>query len=143
MTPSVFNLLASLPAARDAEVSQILLTGKGVRFERIISLGQASPEGFWYDQEEAELVIVLAGPHDLPSRASQKAVSWDPVMLSSCRSVAVTAWPGPIPTIRQFGWHCSLTQGLNPPRRDPWSGVMHEDDAALVPGHLRSQKKHL
>ena len=61
MTPSVFNLLASLPAARDGEVTQLMVTGKGVRFERIVSLGQASPEGFWYDQEEAELVIVLAG----------------------------------------------------------------------------------
>ena len=61
MPPSVFNLLASLPAKRDAEVSQVLLTGKGVRFERIVLLGQASPDGFWYDQEEAELVIVLAG----------------------------------------------------------------------------------
>jgi cupin 2 domain-containing protein len=61
MLPSVFNLLASFPDARDAEVSQVLLTGKGVRFERIVSLGQASPDGFWYDQEEAELVIVLSG----------------------------------------------------------------------------------
>jgi len=61
MPPPVFNLLASLPSARDAEVSQVLLAGKGVRFERIVSLGQASPEGFWYDQEEAELVIVLSG----------------------------------------------------------------------------------
>ena len=52
MPPPVFNLLASLPAARDGEVSQVLLTGKWVRFERIISLGQASPEGFWYDQEK-------------------------------------------------------------------------------------------
>ena len=51
MPPPVFNLLASLPSARDAEVSQVLLAGKGVRFERIVSLGQASPEGFWYDQE--------------------------------------------------------------------------------------------
>jgi cupin 2 domain-containing protein len=61
MPPPVFNLLASLPSARDAEVSQVLLTGKGVRFERIVSLGQASPEGSWYDQEEAELVIVMSG----------------------------------------------------------------------------------
>jgi cupin 2 domain-containing protein len=56
MLPSVFNLLTSLPDARDAEVSQVLLTGKGVRFERIVSLAQASSEGFWCDQEEAELV---------------------------------------------------------------------------------------
>jgi cupin 2 domain-containing protein len=61
MPPFVFNLLTSLRAARGAEVSQVLLTGRGVRFERIVSLGQASPEGFWYDQHEAELVILLSG----------------------------------------------------------------------------------
>ncbi|MGC8476416.1 MAG: cupin domain-containing protein [Acetobacteraceae bacterium] len=33
----------------------------GARIERIVSLGQASPEGFWYDQERAEFVALLAG----------------------------------------------------------------------------------
>ena len=30
----------------------LLLTGR-VRIERIVSTGQSSPEGFWYDQPEA------------------------------------------------------------------------------------------
>ncbi len=55
------NLLAKQPSAREAEVSEPLLTAKGVRMERITSLGQASPEGFWFDQEEAEWVMLLAG----------------------------------------------------------------------------------
>ena len=33
----------------------------GARIERIVSWGHASPEGFWYDQDEAEWVAVLVG----------------------------------------------------------------------------------
>jgi cupin 2 domain-containing protein len=32
-----------------------------VRIERIVSVGHASPEGFWYDQNEDEWVVVLKG----------------------------------------------------------------------------------
>ena len=48
-------------AARGAEVTETFLTGDGLRFERIVSYGQASPDGFWYDQTEAEWVMVLSG----------------------------------------------------------------------------------
>lgn len=33
----------------------------GLRIERIVSAGQSSPEGFWYDQEQAKWVLVLSG----------------------------------------------------------------------------------
>ena len=45
------QLLADLPAALDEELSETLLAGRGVRLERIVSFGQASPDGFWYDQD--------------------------------------------------------------------------------------------
>jgi len=61
MTRLGLNLLTSEPTAKDAEVTQTIVTGKGVRLERIVSLGQASPEGFWYDQAETEWVTLLAG----------------------------------------------------------------------------------
>lgn len=32
-----------------------------MRIERIVSRGQSSPPGFWYDQDEGELVLVLTG----------------------------------------------------------------------------------
>ncbi len=32
-----------------------------VRIERIVSHGHASPEGFWYDQDQDEWVVVLKG----------------------------------------------------------------------------------
>jgi len=55
------SLFANLPDARDGEVIEALPATPPVRIERIVSLGQASPPGFWYDQDEAEWVVVIAG----------------------------------------------------------------------------------
>ena len=61
MRVSSTNLLRSLPEKCAEEVTEDLLTGRGVRLERIVSYGQASPPGFWYDQDQAEWVMVLSG----------------------------------------------------------------------------------
>ena len=55
------NLLRDLPDAAAGEITERLAGGAALRIERIASLGQASPPGFWYDQDEAEFVVVLAG----------------------------------------------------------------------------------
>ena len=55
------NLLRDLPDARAGEVTDALVAAPGLRVERIVSLGQASPPGFWYDQPQAEWVVLLAG----------------------------------------------------------------------------------
>jgi cupin 2 domain-containing protein len=55
------NLFSPLPDAHASEVVDRLLTCPGLRIERIVSHGQASPPGFWYDQPEGEWVLVLAG----------------------------------------------------------------------------------
>lgn len=55
------NLLSPLPDAHAAEQVVTLLTRPGLRVERIVSLGQASPPGVWYDQVEGEWVLMLAG----------------------------------------------------------------------------------
>ena len=55
------NLLADIPATSRDERFDTLLARPGVRIERIVSTGQASPEGFWYDQAETEWVCVIAG----------------------------------------------------------------------------------
>jgi cupin 2 domain-containing protein len=48
--------------------------GRGVRIERIVSRGQASPEGFWYDQEEDEWVVVLEGRAAIEFEGQAEAV---------------------------------------------------------------------
>ena len=59
--PGPVNLLSPLPDAHASEVVDRLLIRPGLRIERIVSTGQASPPGFWYDQEEGEWVLLLAG----------------------------------------------------------------------------------
>lgn len=44
-----------------AERFDDLLARPGLRIERIVSSGHASPPGFWYDQPHDEWVIVLKG----------------------------------------------------------------------------------
>ncbi len=55
------NLLADLPTTLAGEELRTLLATPDLRIERIVSTGQASPPGFWYDQDWAEWVLVLAG----------------------------------------------------------------------------------
>lgn len=55
------NLLAGMPADRSAEDVAVLRAAAGARIERIVSHGQASPPGFWYDQAWHEWVVVIEG----------------------------------------------------------------------------------
>ncbi|WP_445505170.1 cupin domain-containing protein [Microvirga sp. G4-2] len=49
-----------LSEALDEEFTELLAV-EGIRIERIVSTGQASPPGFWYDQAWSERVLVLSG----------------------------------------------------------------------------------
>lgn len=55
------NVFEGLPRRLELERIEALASGDGVRIERIVSTGQASPPGFWYDQDWAEWVMVLSG----------------------------------------------------------------------------------
>lgn len=59
------SLLADLPGNAHEEQVIELLSQPGVRIERIVSTGQASPTGFWYDQPQGEWVVVLRGEASL------------------------------------------------------------------------------
>lgn len=43
------------------ELFDEILAKPGLRIERIVSAGQASPPGFWYDQPEGEWVMLVSG----------------------------------------------------------------------------------
>lgn len=55
------NVFADVPAQLPDELFEDLLRTPAVRIERIVSRGHNSPEGFWYDQDRNEWVIVLKG----------------------------------------------------------------------------------
>ncbi len=59
------NLYSDLPETLPEEQFLELLNRPGLRIERIVSTGQASPPGFWYEQPGAEWVLLLAGAAQL------------------------------------------------------------------------------
>ena len=58
---NVRNLMEQLEASSARERIESLIVTRHVRIERIISHGHVSPEGFWYDQEEHEFVVLVSG----------------------------------------------------------------------------------
>ena len=59
MTKNLYHI-DRLPQGED-EFFEEILSQPGIRIERIVSHGQTSPEGFWYDQDESEWVVLLQG----------------------------------------------------------------------------------
>lgn len=55
------NLFAGLPSKLSDEQFTELLSRPGVRIARIVSIGQCSPPGFWYDESQSEWVVLLRG----------------------------------------------------------------------------------
>lgn len=55
------NLFKDLPSNLPNELFTTLLEATNLRLERIVSHGHSSPEGFWYDQDQHEWVVVLQG----------------------------------------------------------------------------------
>lgn len=59
------NVFLGIPPSLPHEVFQTLLQSDNIKIERIVSKGQKSDEGFWYDQGQSEWVLVLQGAAQL------------------------------------------------------------------------------
>jgi cupin 2 domain-containing protein len=57
----VDNLFANVPCQLPDEQMVTLLQVTNIRIERIVSIGHATAPDEWYDQDQAEWVLVLAG----------------------------------------------------------------------------------
>ncbi len=55
------NLFSNIPENLPEELTERLAESSSVRIERIVSDGHASSEGFWFDQEQDEWVLLLSG----------------------------------------------------------------------------------
>ena len=55
------NIYSSIPVDIPNELIQDILITDSFKIERIVSKGHSSPEGFWYDQDQNEWVILLKG----------------------------------------------------------------------------------
>lgn len=59
---NIYNLPIKLPST---ELFETLIAHNNVLIKRVISTGQITPEGEWYDQEREEWLIVLQGEGEL------------------------------------------------------------------------------
>jgi cupin 2 domain-containing protein len=72
------HFCSNLPTALPDEISQTVLAGGAFRLERIVSRGQHSPPGFWYDQDEHEWVLLLEGEATLRFEAGDRLLHMTP-----------------------------------------------------------------
>ena len=72
------NLFADIPSVLSEELVTPLKDTAGVRMERIVSLGHASPPGFWYDEDQPEWVVLLQGAARLRFEGDEGAVDMRP-----------------------------------------------------------------
>ena len=69
------NVFAAMPKAVDRELVEALVDDPAVRIERIVSTGQVTPEGYWYDQTEDEFVLLLSGAAVLHFEAGDRRIT--------------------------------------------------------------------
>ena len=55
------NILGNIANHIPEELFETIVQTPGGRIERIVSKGQRSPAQFWYDQDQAEWVLVVKG----------------------------------------------------------------------------------
>lgn len=81
------NLFALPPLPPGQELIEVLLETKTFRVERIISTGQTTPHGEWYDQDHDEWVTVLQGTGVLgyPDGSAETLCPGDAVYLPAHR----------------------------------------------------------
>jgi cupin 2 domain-containing protein len=78
MNKTPLNLLQDIPVGLNQEFIEKLVDQDSFRIERIVSRGQVSPTGFWYDQDEHEWVVVLTGQAKLQIKGEKDFVNLGP-----------------------------------------------------------------
>lgn len=78
MTITKKNLFADIPDELKDELVETILQSSNFRIERIVSQGHTSPEGFWCDQPDNELVILLKGEANLRFENQSQPIKMKP-----------------------------------------------------------------
>ena len=72
------NIFSDIPKDLDQEAFEEIINSGNFRIERIMSRGHSTPPGQWYDQDQDEWVIVLAGSAALLFEGSEHAITLKP-----------------------------------------------------------------
>jgi cupin 2 domain-containing protein len=78
MTISKKDLFADIADHLKDELIETILQTSNFRIERIVSRGHCSEEGFWYDQSDNELVILLKGNATLRFENQSQPIKMNP-----------------------------------------------------------------
>jgi cupin 2 domain-containing protein len=74
----MINLFENIPGTLPEELIEILHQSGAARIERIVSRQHASPPDFWYDQNQDEWVLLLAGSAGLKIEGEMQTISMMP-----------------------------------------------------------------
>lgn len=99
---TLINLLQNLPNRLDQEQVDVLVRQAAIRIERIVSTGQASPPGFWYDQPEQEWVVLLSGRARIElrdPRETRELIAGDQLLIAAHRPHRVIGTAADQPTV--------------------------------------------
>jgi len=55
------NIFDDIKIDKNNELFETIFKNEVIKIERIVSYGQTSPVGFWYNQDENEFVLLLSG----------------------------------------------------------------------------------
>lgn len=76
--PTDGNLYDDLPEKLPDELIETLVEDPGLRLERIVSTGQVTAEGEWYDQDADEWVVLLTGSAQLRFESPEEVLTMNP-----------------------------------------------------------------
>ena len=68
------SLFENIPAELPEVIFETICSTERVKIERIVSKDHSSTEGFWYDQEQNEFVLVLQGSAGLKIEGEEDIV---------------------------------------------------------------------
>lgn len=69
------SLFKDIPGELPDELFESICSTEYVKIERIVSKGHSSPEGFWYDQDWNEFVLVVKGSAGLRLEGQDEIVA--------------------------------------------------------------------
>lgn len=94
---SAGHIFSSSGHSSDHELIETLASNTDLRIERIVSYGQSSPEGFWYDQDEDEWVLLLSGAASIAFEHDDKPQQLQPgdYLLIPARKRHRVTWTSP------------------------------------------------
>lgn len=86
MDPS-HNLIVAPPGTPGDETTTTLIRNPAFTLEQIVSRGAASPDGFWYDQDRDEWVLLLRGEAELSFESGEtiRLTAGDPLLIPAHR----------------------------------------------------------